>query len=106
MRNGRVLEGNEHHLGAGEFAAATDRVRHFTGLAETDTDAPFFVADDHERAEIETASALDDLGGTVDEDDLLDQFLARAAKSAIAFAGTFAAATLRRRATALPPAVC
>ncbi len=94
MRNGRVLEGNEHHLGAGEFAAATDRVRHFTGLAETDTDAALFVAHDHQRAEIETASAFDDLGGTVDEDNLLDQFLARA-KSAIVgtFAGRFATAT-------------
>ena len=79
MRNGRVLERNGNHLVAGQFAAAADRVRDFAGLAEANAHAAVFVAHDHERAEIETASALDDFGGAVDEHDLLDQLLGRAA---------------------------
>ena len=39
-------------------------------------DAALLVAHDDERAEIEAASALDDLGGAVDEDHLLGQLLA------------------------------
>ena len=94
------LSDNKNHLRAGEFAAATDRVRDFPRLAETDANAAFFVADDNERAEIEPASALDDLGGAVDEHHLLDEFLAGAAKPAVvgAFAGRFATAARRRRA--------
>ena len=42
-------------------------------------DAPSLVAHDDERAEIEPASAFDDFRGAVDEDDLFDQFLRRAA---------------------------
>ena len=67
-----------HHLLAGEFAAAADGIRHFAGLAQAIAHAAAFVADDHQRAEIETASAFDDFGGTVDEHDLLDQFFAAA----------------------------
>src|SRR5450432_4404473 len=92
MWNGRVLEGNQNHLRAGEFAAATDGVRDFSRLAQTDPDASLFVAHDHQRAETEATAALDDLGGTVDEHNLLDQFFARA-KPPVAFAGRFTTAT-------------
>jgi hypothetical protein len=37
---------------------------------------PFFVANDHERAELEATTTLDNLGGTVDEHNLLDEFFA------------------------------
>ena len=43
---------------------------------EADADAALFVAGDDQGAETETATAFDDLGGTVDEDDFLAQFLA------------------------------
>jgi hypothetical protein len=72
VRNRRVFQRHGNHLVAGEFAAATNGVRDFRRLAERDADFALFVADDDERAEIETASALDDFRGAVDEHHLLD----------------------------------
>ena len=69
---------NRNHLIAGQFAAAADGVRDFAGLAQGITNPAVLVTDDHERAEIETASAFDDFGGTVDEDDLFRQFFGAA----------------------------
>jgi hypothetical protein len=63
---------------ARELSTLTDGVRHFAGFTQADTDPAALVANDNERAEIETTPALDDFGGTVDEHDLLDQFLRRA----------------------------
>ena len=45
------------------------------GLAQANPNPPVLIADHNEGAEIETASPFDDLGGTVDEDDLLGQLL-------------------------------
>ena len=61
-------------LRAGQFAAFANGIRHFAGFAQAHADAALLVAHDNQRAEIETASAFDDFGGAVDEDDLLDQF--------------------------------
>ena len=54
----------------GIFAAFADGVRDFAGFAETDADFARFVTNDNQCAEAKTASALDDFGRTVDEDNL------------------------------------
>jgi hypothetical protein len=87
---------------AGEFAATLDGVRDFRRLAERDADFALFVADDHERAELEAASPLDDFRGAIDEDHLFDGFVATLAKGVFADIGTTAttAATAALTATA------
>ena len=55
------------------FAAFADRISNFAGFAEANADSALLVAHHHQRAETETASAFHDFGGTVDEDDFLDQ---------------------------------
>ena len=86
MRNGGVFERHKNHLVAGQFATATDRIGHFTGFTETNTDAPLFVAHNDERTEIKAASTFHDLRRTVDENHLLDQLLTGTAKRVIAVA--------------------
>ena len=77
MRNGRVLEENADHVLAGQLAAFANGVRHFAGLAQANAHAAAFVAHHNERAEIKAASALDHLGGAIDEHNLLGQLLGR-----------------------------
>ena len=67
------LRRDGHHGLRAAFAALADGVGHFAGLAEADADLAAAVADDDQGAEIEAASAFDDLGGAVDEHDLLGQ---------------------------------
>src|SRR5579863_8916139 len=81
MRNGDIPQRNRNHLVAGEFTAAADGVSHFGSLAESDAYFALFIANDNEGAEVETATTFDDLGRTVDEDNLLHQFFATAAES-------------------------
>jgi hypothetical protein len=73
VRDGRILQFHANHVAAGSFAAFANRVCNFAGFAEAHTHAAFLVTNHDERAEIETATAFDDLRGTVDEDDFLDQ---------------------------------
>src|SRR5881394_442070 len=75
VRNGNVFQTDSDHFGAGGFTAFADGIGDFAGFAEADTDPATLVADDDESAEIEAASAFDDLGGAIDEDDLLNQVL-------------------------------
>jgi len=76
VRNGRILEANGNHLLLGHVAPLANGFADFDRLAQADADAPLLVAGDNEGAEAETAPAFDNLGGTVDEDDFLAQFLA------------------------------
>ena len=62
------------HVSPGEFATFADGVRDLIGLAQTQAHAATFVAHYNEGAEIESATAFDHLGGTVDEHDLFRQF--------------------------------
>jgi hypothetical protein len=62
-------------LVAGNFATFADSVGDFASFTQAHTDPATFVANDNQRAKIETASAFDNLGGTVDEDHLFDKFL-------------------------------
>ena len=66
---------NSDHLVAGQFAAFANGIGDFAGFAQTNTHTAPLVANDHQRAEIEAASAFDDFGGAVDEDNLLVKFL-------------------------------
>jgi hypothetical protein len=92
-----------NHLVAREFTAATDRVRDFAGLAKRVADAAFFVTDHDKRAKIETASAFDYFCGAVDINNLLDEFLGRAAKRIFRdFAGRFATTARAAARSALP----
>lgn len=74
--NRGFLQRNTHHVATSGFTALADSIGDFAGLAQTDTDAAFFVTHNDKRAEIETPATFDDFGGTVDENDLFDQFLA------------------------------
>jgi hypothetical protein len=76
--NGDVSEHDGNHLIPGEFATTTNRIRDFGRLTQGISHASAAVTDDHQRAEIETASAFDDFGGAIDEDDLLGQFFTAA----------------------------
>jgi hypothetical protein len=70
------FERNTNHLVPGHFAPFADGIGDFAGLAEANTDAATLIAHHDEGAEIKTAPAFDDFGGAIDEDDLLDEFLA------------------------------
>jgi hypothetical protein len=71
---------------AGRIGGFADRFGDLVGLAETNADLAFAVPDDEKRAEAETATALHDLGASVDEDDFFEQigFVLIAAGAAIA----------------------
>jgi len=80
VRNCHIFQRDGNHLVSREFAAALDGIRNFARFAQRITDLAALVADDDERAEIETASAFDNFRRAVDEDNLLHQFFAAAAK--------------------------
>jgi hypothetical protein len=67
--DGGVLEGDADHVLFGHFAALADGFGDLDGFAEADTDVTVLVARDNEGAKTETATALDDFGGSVDEND-------------------------------------
>ena len=76
MRNGGVFQRRRATIWLrARLAALADGIGHFAGFAKADADAALLVAHDHQRAEIESATAFDHFGGAVDEDDLLGQFL-------------------------------
>src|SRR5262249_38361966 len=58
----------------GGFRRLADRLRHLARLAMAEADPALLVADDHQRGEAETASALHHLGHTVDVDELVGEF--------------------------------
>ena len=73
VRNRAVLDRNSDKLFLGMLNRLGDRFRNFSGLALADADPSLLVADDHQRGEIETLAALDDLRDPVDKDDLVFQ---------------------------------
>ena len=56
------------------FRALADGFGNFRSLADANADATLFVADDHQRSEAEVTSTLDNLGNTVDGNELLFEF--------------------------------
>jgi len=62
-------------LASRELTPAANGVRYFTRLPQANPNPALTVTHDHERAEIEAPSTLDHLGGTIDENDLLGEFL-------------------------------
>ncbi|EXU82662.1 hypothetical protein AX23_11295 [Brucella melitensis 548] len=78
----------EDHVALGSFGRLTDSFRHFTCLAMTEAHAALLVANNDERSKTEATAALDDLGNTVDVNELIDEF-AVALLTAALFAVTF-----------------
>ena len=74
VRNGTIFERDFNQIFLGIVDALANGFGNFGGLAETDTDFAFAVADDDERTEGETTTALDDFGDAVNEDNLLLEF--------------------------------
>jgi hypothetical protein len=54
-------------LVSGHFATLANGVRHFTRLAETDTDTTAPITHNDEGAKIKSPSTLDDFSGAIDE---------------------------------------
>jgi hypothetical protein len=75
VRNRGTAQEDACHLGTGHFSALPDRIGHFAGLSETNAHTSRPIAHHHQGAKVETATALDDLGGPVDKDNFLDQIL-------------------------------
>ena len=72
VRNRGPFELNGDHVLAGVFGTLADRIGHFVGLAVADADRALTIADDGEGGEAKAATALDDFGATIDENDLFD----------------------------------
>jgi len=60
----------------GIFATAPNRIRHFSGLAETQANPAFLVSDYHERTEFKAASPFDHFRGAINENNFLDEIFA------------------------------
>jgi len=101
VRDGAVDEIHRLERLLGDLAGLLNRVGDFLGLAETETHFAFLVAGDDERGEAEAAATFDDLGTTVDEDDLLGELRAfrLSGLGTIIAAGTTATATITTLAT-------
>ena len=71
----RVLKDShlDHRL-AGGLGSLADRFGDLVGLAETAAHLAVVVARDDQRAERETPAAFNDLGASIDEDDLFGRF--------------------------------
>src|SRR5712691_4014375 len=72
VRNRRAAHGDGDHVLLGDLDPLLDRCRNFLGLPRSKADVSLTVADDHQGAESEVLSALDDLRHAVDVDDLVD----------------------------------
>src|SRR5277367_3049922 len=71
VRNGAVLNRHADQAFLGAIDALANRLGHFVGFAEAESDQAVMIARNHQRAEAEAASALHDLGDAVDVHDLL-----------------------------------
>jgi hypothetical protein len=110
MRDGGAAEGNGLEMLAGGIGGFADGFGDLVGLAETNANLAFAVTHDEERAEAETATALDDLGASVDEDDFFEEIgfvlIATAARPAItAGSATTTTSTLTATATRSAPVI-
>src|SRR5690625_697716 len=100
MRDGALDHRDLEEILLGLLDALGDSRRHFLGLAVADTDLAGAIADDHQRGKAEPAAALDDLGHTIDRDDLFDVIGLVGATVASA-TPTIAATTADRKSTRL-----
>jgi hypothetical protein len=91
--NRGVLQRNTDHVAAGGLTTLANRISHFPGFSQANTNAALLVTDNDKSAKIKTTAAFDDLGRSVDEDDFLGQFLATLAlKTGFRFSGLATAA--------------
>ena len=75
MRNRVLSDCYGYHRLAGCFRSFADRLAHLIGFAESDTYTALHVTSHDEGAEAETTTSFDNLGASVDEDNLLDGIL-------------------------------
>ena len=73
MRDGVLEYGDLDQGFAGGIGSFADGLGDFIGLAETEADAALAIPGNDEGAEREAAATLDDLGASVDENDLLGE---------------------------------
>src|SRR5271163_1304748 len=97
MGDGGTAEGNRFEMLAGGIGGFADGFGDLIGLAKTDADLALAISHDEERAEAEAATALDDLGASVDEDNFFEQvgfvLIATTTRSAITAAGAASTTT-------------
>ena len=62
MRNCIFANGNGDHVALSDVTTFTNCVSNFAGFAQSEAYAPLPIANDDERAEAKSASALNDLG--------------------------------------------
>ena len=74
--DGSVHDAHRLENFAGRFAGFLDGIRHLIRLAEAETDLTELVSADHKSREAEATAAFDDLGATVDKDDLFGKLIA------------------------------
>src|SRR5712691_835190 len=73
MRQGVLDEWHADQVLLGSLDAFLDRQRHFARLAGAETDVSGLVTHDDQRRERKIFAALDDLGHTIDRNDLIFQ---------------------------------
>ena len=87
MQRAAVLQRHADQGALGGFGRLADGFGHFARLAVAETDPAVLVADHDQRGEAEAATALHDLGDTIDVHQLVDEFVV--ALFAIAAAAAF-----------------
>src|SRR4029077_10157371 len=74
MQGAPLAERHLDQVPLGRLGGLADRLGHLAGLAVAEADAALLVADDDERGEAETPSALHHLGHAIDMHELVDEF--------------------------------
>lgn len=71
VRDGVIDDGHRHHVATSGLIGLADRFGDLIGLTVSDTDLALPITDDGDGAKAKAATALDDLGDTIDRDDRL-----------------------------------
>gem|GEM_PF-4445881 len=75
MRNCIFLNRNFNHALFGSVGGFTDRLTHFIGFSEANTNFSFVVTTHDQSTEAETTPTLDDFGTTINEDNFFSSLL-------------------------------
>ncbi|EGG75644.1 hypothetical protein SXCC_03763 [Gluconacetobacter sp. SXCC-1] len=76
MQRTAFLHRNADHGALGAVGRLADRLGNFTGLARAEPYAPLLVTNHNQCRECKAATALYNLGNTIDRDQLVDQIIA------------------------------
>jgi len=75
VRDRVALELHGHEVLLSVLGALFDSIGNLVGFAVTDTNATFFVTNDAKSGEAEATATFNDLGATIDENDLFNQLI-------------------------------